>query len=113
MLNFKLVIFRAPIAFLADGQNLFSAKNVIKYMKDHQKDLDSHFPESGFIAMGSTDENWGWLSTHFLNRTSSWEFDLMTYPPNLPSNGQLNGILPFLDHPKLIMLYVNQHHNVR
>ena len=27
------------------------------------------------VVMGSPDENWGWLSTHFLNRTASWEFE--------------------------------------
>ena len=99
---------------LANGGDLFPVRSVIKYMKDHQKDLNDHFPNSGFIAMGSVDENWGWLSTYFLNRTSTWEFDLMTPAPNLNllPNGQLTAILPFLEYPKLIMIMVNQHTNV-
>jgi hypothetical protein len=93
---------------------LFSIKKIVNYLKTKKKKAESELPRYGFVAMGSTDENWGWLSTHFLNRTASWEFEFAEPPSRkrLPANGQVDDIRAFLDHPKLIMLMVNQHHNV-
>eukprot|EP01035_Chromulina_nebulosa_P022397 gene22397-29001_t len=66
------------------------------------------------VVIGSMDENWGWLSSYFLNRTVPWGFGFgneknpyankYTYP--------LETIRKFLDNPNLVMLLVNQHNNV-
>ena len=69
------------------------------------------FPRK-FIAVGLMDENWGWLSTHFLNRTASWGFNLLKALEPNSTISQLEQMSPFLDHPKVIMVLVNQHHNV-
>ena len=57
------------------------------------------------------DENWGWLSSHFLNRSVTWGFrfnhgDVFTAPYNDEE------IKPLLDDDNLIALFVNQHHNI-
>ena len=53
----------------------------------------------------------GWLSTHFLNRTASWGFTYSRRRGPMKAN-QLEEILPFLEDPRVLMLLVNQHHNV-
>lgn len=68
------------------------------------------FPKK-FIAIGNMDENWGWASSAFINRTASWGF---SFDPGL---GPLKAkhteeLLPFLDNPNLLMLVINQHHNI-
>lgn len=64
-----------------------------------------------FVAIGNMDENWGWASTYFLNRTISWgfSFDRRLGPMRAQQTEEL---LPFLDNPKVIMLLLNQHHNI-
>ena len=69
------------------------------------------------IHSGGMDENWGWVSSYFPNRTISWRFHFghdgtINPAPELPHTGQLDDLRPLLDQPKLIMLVVNQHHNV-
>lgn len=135
---------RAPVTLLGGGENvkgMFSIKSVVKYLKKHGDTATAELPAHGIVALGSTDENWGWLSTHFLNRTASWEFEFAEPPSplRLPMDGQvqwvlcpatgrpwpsphltwfcfeflqLNDIRTFLDHPKLIILVINQHNNV-
>jgi len=147
---------RAPVTLLGGGENvkgMFSIKSVVKYLKKHGDTATAELPAHGIVALGSTDENWGWLSTHFLNRTASWEFEFAEPPSplRLPMDGQvklvllrprwcnhrrtetvdhcpthpsyspwflfnlllqLNDIRSFLDHPKLIILVINQHNNV-
>ena len=66
------------------------------------------------VAIGSMDENWGWLSTYFLNRTVPWATSFTGEGDPLNKNFQFGHeqIKPFLDDPNLIMLVVSQHHNV-
>ena len=63
------------------------------------------------VAIGALDENWGWLSTHFTNRTASWGLSLTSKHGPFKAD-QLKEISPFLDDPNLLVLLVNQHHNV-
>ena len=71
---------------------------------------------SPFIAFPDVDENFGFLSTHFLNRTTAWHLSLASHMPKdrvyVPKNGQYEEIQAFLNHPKLIMLVINQHTNI-
>jgi len=111
--------YRAPITML--GFKTFDRKDwegsETKTFSYGPDDLIAHL-QSGklriprrFVGVGNMDENWGWISTHFLNRTASWGFTINR--KNGPMNAmQLEEMLPFLDNPKLIMLLVNQHHNV-
>ncbi len=67
------------------------------------------------VALGLPNENWGWASTQFLNRSVSWRISLgpgdigpldkrWKYPDEL--------LQSFLDKDDLIALFVNQHHNL-
>ena len=71
---------------------------------------------SPFIAFPDVDENFGFLSTHFLNRTTAWHLSLAAQMPHdrvyVPKNGQYEEVQAFLNHPKLIMLVINQHTNI-
>lgn len=68
------------------------------------------FPKK-FIAIGNMDENWGWASSAFLNRTASWGF---SFDPSLGplQSKHTEELLPFLENPNLVMLIINQHHNI-
>ena len=55
----------------------------MKYLKDEKANAAKLMPKQGFVGVGSVDENWGWLSTYFLNRTATWQFDFL-YPPKPP-----------------------------
>jgi hypothetical protein len=68
------------------------------------------FPKK-FIAVGNMDENWGWASSCFMNRTASWGFSYDQSLGPMKSNHNKE-LLPFLDDPNLIMLVINQHHNI-
>lgn len=111
---------RAPIVMM--GYKLFDRKNwegsevraqtyIPKVLLQNLKRGKERFPRKAAIYIGGLDENWGWLSTHFLNRTASWGF---TYSRKLGPfrANQQEEIAPFLDDPRVIMLLVNQHHNV-
>ena len=87
-------------------------KETLNYIKKNSNNSKDIYPKTGFIGMGRVDENWGWLSTYFLNRTTHWEFDLIKTQPLLPANGQMENLLPLLNLKQLIMLIVNQHTNV-
>jgi len=63
------------------------------------------------IGIGLMNENWGWLSTHYLNRTATWGFGL-TEDLRYSHESSNEQIKPFLDDPNLVMILVNQHHNV-
>lgn len=82
MKSFKAVSSRAPICSLGGTQEVnncvFGVKNVLGYLKKNKVKSDEEIPKDGFIGVGSFNENWGWLSTHFLNRTTSWEFSFGT-----------------------------------
>lgn len=85
----------------------FTAENTLKLMKEGKFKL-----KRKVIGIGSMDENWGWLSTHILNRTCLWGVGLGKDPRESPYMYQTEQIKPFLDDPNLVMLAVNQHHNV-
>jgi hypothetical protein len=56
----------------------------------------------------------GWLSSYILNRTARWATHF-THENNFklnPDKFTEDEIKPFLDDPRLVMLLVNQHHNV-
>lgn len=55
-----------------------------------------------FVVMYVNNENWGWLSTFFPNRTAPWGFD---------EDGLQQNVYEFLDHPMTVGLITNQHHN--
>ena len=60
-------------------------------------------PEERFILVSILNENWGFLSSTFPNRTASWgKVDTKKFPT----------LLKFLDDPRLVMLVVNQHSNI-
>ena len=64
-----------------------------------------------FVAIGQLEQNWGFASSHFLNRTAAWGFSF------IPGKGVFNAdqtkeLQAFLDHECLVMLVVNQHHNI-
>ena len=57
-----------------------------------------------FIAVCALNENWGIFSTNFPNRTAGW---------GACCNKQKDQIIyEFLDHPKTLMMVVNQHNNM-
>jgi hypothetical protein len=56
------------------------------------------------IVMCQGNENWGFLSTMFPNRTAGWGRCC-----DRPQDRLLH---EFLDHPKTLMLIINQHHNM-
>ena len=83
----------------------------LQWLEENPKLLDNVPP---FIAFPTVDENWGFLSSHFLNRTTGYQMTLALHKPTdrIPKNGQLEEVQSFLDHPKLLMLVTNQHMNI-
>jgi len=68
------------------------------------------------VAMGLFDENWGWLSSYFLNRTITWGMSFGKYasanPLTTPGFQNANLLADeILNDENLIMLVVNSHHN--
>lgn len=69
------------------------------------------------VAVGLIDENWGWLSTYFLNRSATWGMSYGSSSSMTPRDGrfqradQIKEIQHFLNDPNLLMLAVNTHHN--
>ena len=84
---------------------------LLQWLEDNPRLLDNAPP---FIAIPTVDENWGFLSSHFLNRTTGYQMTLALHKPSnrIPKNGQLHEVRSFLDHPKLLMLVTNQHSNI-
>lgn len=56
------------------------------------------------IFVCALNENWGWMSTTFPNRTNRWG--------KYPKPNQVQELKHFLDSPKTVMLVINQHSNV-
>ena len=116
---------RAPILLLGYGQfdrdpenfegptkpgyygNLIEPSRVIRMYEQENFKLPKKT-----VAIGFMNENWGWLSTHILNRTCLWGFNLIDDMRRGDSRDPAEQIKPFLDDPNLVMLLVNQHHNV-
>ena len=88
------------------GHTMFPAQLIQKYT------LKKFTLPRPIVGIGFMNENWGWLSTHFLNRTCGWGYHL-TEDLRHSGNSATQQMLPFLDDPNLVMLLVNQHHNVR
>ena len=113
---------RAPIAKLGyrrfafmnhEGDEVgwftFSPNDILELMKKQPLNIPRKF-----VGIGLMDENWGWLSSYFLNRTALWATHL-TPKNNFNYHTKIfteDEIRPFLDDPRLLMLLVNQHHNV-
>jgi hypothetical protein len=57
------------------------------------------------IFVCALNENWGWISSAFPNRTQAWG----RYPKNSIQEAQIKR---FLDSDKVVMLVVNQHLNI-
>jgi hypothetical protein len=78
-----------------------------------KEEMPLKIPRS-FVGIGLMDENWGWLSTYFLNRTALWATNLdmdnnFKYFSDKFPDAEMK---PFLDDERLVMLLVNQHNNI-
>lgn len=72
------------------------------------------FP-SKTVAIGRMNENFGYLSTYFLNRTFpgyGFSFDDVSDPFHKRYRVPAEQVKRVLDDPNLVMLVVNQHHNI-
>lgn len=75
---------------------------------------------SGFVVprrilgIGNMDENWGWLSTYFLNRTVPWalSFDSHDDPFSKDYRTPQQQVQTILDNANIVALVVSQHHNI-
>lgn len=68
------------------------------------------------VAMGLFDENWGWLSSYFLNRTITWGMSFGIHaganPLLTPEFKNANLLIDeLLEDENLLMLVVNSHNN--
>lgn len=106
---------RAPVvgigytAYERDSQTYFSGNRVggafidrntfFRHWRKSMQRLDTPF-----IGICSLNENWGFLSTNFPNRTAGWGRCCDTPRDNI--------VYDFLNHPKTLMLVSNQHTNV-
>ena len=108
---------RAPIvsicgytAYRRDSQTYFSGNRVGGAFID-RKTFFKHWRkvkdkiDTPFIAVCALNENWGFVSSNFPNRTAGW--------------GQCCNVMPrdkevwdFLNHPKTLALVINQHSNI-
>lgn len=82
-----------------EGGTYISRPNFLAEWRKVKDELD--FP---FIAVCTLNENWGMLSTMIPNRTAAWG--------NCCENRRDRGIYDFLNHPKTLMLAINQHSNI-
>jgi hypothetical protein len=107
---------RAPVigvgytAFRRDSQTYFSGDRVGGAFIDrstflnHWRSVKNRI-DTPFIAICSLNENWGFLSTRFPNRTAGWGQCCSNNAKNLL-------IYDFLNHEKTLMFVTNQHTNV-
>lgn len=111
---------RSPIAMLGkykftDG---ISSGNYVGYEGYGPNQVSTVFKKKqvklrkSFVAVGLTNENWGWASTLFTNRTCTWASGYNENDKFRNSNFQTDELDAFLNDPSLLMLVVNQHHNV-
>lgn len=106
---------RAPVigigytAYLKDDHGYYSGSRVGGAFID-RKTLFKHWRQAKdrlevpFIGVCSLNENWGFLSTMFPNRTAGWG--------RCCDQPQDKILYDFLDHEKTLMLVSNQHTNV-
>lgn len=66
------------------------------------------------VAVGNADENWGWLSTYFLNRTVPWamSFDSVDSPFSKDFRYPQQQVQEVLDNDNIVALIISQHHNI-
>ena len=117
--TFKKNRHRLPISML--GYRNFDRPNFEGKHVHPGEDLSVHdiFREKNFtiptkiVAIGNMDENWGWLSSYYLNRTVPWSFTFQSDPNPFHSDYKSCSIEmnELLSNPNLIVLFVNQHHN--
>lgn len=66
------------------------------------------------VVIGNADENWGWLSTYFLNRTVPWAMSFTDadnpFKPGFKYPQQQ--VQHILDNENIVALFVSQHHNI-
>jgi hypothetical protein len=108
---------RAPIisigytAYLRDSQTYFTGSRIGGAFIDkhvffrHWRKALTQQIVTPFIAVCSLNENWGFLSTKFPNRTASWGQCCASSPKDAI-------IMDYLNHEKTLMLVTNQHTNV-
>jgi hypothetical protein len=66
---------RAPIALMAapDVHNcILSVESAMESLSKHPDKANKEIPPQGFIALGSYDENWGWLRYEIMLTTSQY-----------------------------------------
>lgn len=117
MVNFRTG-HRAPVTLL--GHYTFERENAEGQMSklfglnpsNIIKKKDFNVPKK-IVAIGLFNENWGWLSTYFLNRTVHWGrvFDGEENPYKQEYKPPIEQIQSFLDNPNIVMMVVNGHHN--
>lgn len=108
-------IHRAPVAMvgysafasntdnsLYTGKHLGDAVMERSHLHQHFKTVEKQI-DMPFILLHGTNENWGLLSTLFPGRTVDWG----TISPQDEKH-----MLEILDHPKLLLFAVTQHHNM-
>lgn len=65
------------------------------------------------VVIGSMDENWGYFSTVFRNRTAGWGMGYGPYKADETKTAEFEKFLrKFLDDPNVLMVLSNQHHNI-
>ena len=67
------------------------------------------------VAVGNVDENWGWASSYYLNRTVPWAMSFTDNDRPFSSNfqypqEQIQKLV--LDNENIVALIVSQHHNI-
>jgi hypothetical protein len=108
---------RAPVvqmgytAYNKDANSYFSGDRiggVFIHRKEFflQWDKAKNHIDTSFINICALNENWGIFSTAFPNRTAHWG----SCCDNTKPEGKL--IKSFLDHPKTLMMLINQHSNI-
>ncbi len=107
--NRSAVVSIGYTAYTRDSQTYFSGnriggafidrKTFFKHWRAVKDEIDRPF-----IAVCSLNENWGFISTNFPNRTAGWGQCC-----NTPRDRE---VLDFLNHDKTLLLATNQHFNL-
>lgn len=112
---------RAPIVLF--GKHTFDKANYegdVTSIKTLAPDVLIRAPEkaefkSKIVGLGLPNENWGWASSYFLNRSVTWGLAMDRSPLTPYSNAWMypdEYLRSFLDKEELIVMIVNQHHNL-
>ena len=109
LLNRVPIIMSAFMSYSGSGKDFLKGKFlgyrglVLRQILEHWEKQKSQIDmKERFILVTPLNENWGFLSTGFPNRTSMWgRVDDVKFP----------NLMSFLDDPRLVMLVINQHSN--